>query len=85
MGYDKIKKNLGFAGLALANSLRHNHSLKLMDKLNSSLNWEKIQSVLMSHYTVGTNSEGSDAYPPLWLFKCLLLQKWFHINSDPEP
>ena len=38
----------------------------------------------MDHYTVGTSSEGPDAYPPLLLFKCLLLQKWFHIDSDPE-
>jgi IS5 family transposase len=38
----------------------------------------------MSHYTVGTSSEGADAYPPLLLFKCLMLQKWFRINSDPE-
>ena len=38
----------------------------------------------MNHYTVGTSGEGADAYPPLLLFKCLLLQKWFRINSDPE-
>ncbi len=37
MGYKKMKKNLGFADFALANSLKHNRSLKLMDKLNSSL------------------------------------------------
>jgi IS5 family transposase len=84
MGYKKMKKNLGFADFALANSLKHNRSLKLMDKLNSSLNWDRIQSVLMSHYTVGSSSEGADAYPPLLLFKCLMLQKWFRINSDPE-
>ena len=84
MGYKKRKKNLGFADFALANSLKHNRSLKLMDKLNNSLNWNRIQSVLMSHYTVGTSGEGADAYPPLLLFKCLMLQKWFRINSDPE-
>ena len=38
----------------------------------------------MAHYTVGTSGEGADAYPPLLLFKCMLLQKWFRINSDPE-
>jgi IS5 family transposase len=38
----------------------------------------------LSHYTVGTSGEGADAYPPLLLFKCMLLQKWFRINSDPE-
>ena len=84
MGYKKLKKIIGFADFALANSLKHNRSLKLMDNLNSSLDWQRIQSVLMSHYTVGTNAEGADAYPPLLLFKCLMLQKWFRINSDPE-
>ena len=84
MGFKKMKKNLGFADFALANSFKHNRSLKLMDKLNSSLNWDRIESVLMSHYTVGTSAEGADAYPPLLLFKCLMLQKWFRINSDPE-
>jgi IS5 family transposase len=84
MGYKKMKKNLGFADFALAGSLKHNRSLKLMENLNSALNWDRIESVLMSHYTVGTSGEGADAYPPLLLFKCLMLQKWFRINSDPE-
>ena len=38
----------------------------------------------MNHYTVGTSREGADAYSPLLLFKCLMLQKWFRINSGPE-
>jgi IS5 family transposase len=38
----------------------------------------------MAHYTVGTSGEGADAYPPLLLYKCMLLQKWFRIKSDPE-
>ena len=58
MGYKKMKKNLGFADFALANSLKHNRSLNCMDKLNSSLNWDRIDSTLMRHYTVGTSAEG---------------------------
>jgi len=38
----------------------------------------------MKHYDIGTSTEGADAYPPLMLFKCILLQKWFRIPSDPE-
>ena len=49
-----------------------------------SIDWHSIESVLMGHYQVGTSREGAEAYPPLLLFKCLLLQKWFHIDSDPE-
>jgi hypothetical protein len=38
----------------------------------------------MDHYRVGTSCEEADAYPPILLFKCLLLQKWFHIDLDPK-
>jgi IS5 family transposase len=38
----------------------------------------------MNHYTVGTSGESANELPPLMLFKCILLQKWFHIDSDPE-
>jgi hypothetical protein len=37
MGYKKMKNNLGFADFALASSLQHNCSLKLMDQLNSEI------------------------------------------------
>ena len=84
MGYKKMKQNLGFADFALASSMKHNRSLKNMEKLNQSIDWNRINTILLSHYTVGTSSEGADAYPPLLLFKCLLLQKWFRIDSDPE-
>ena len=84
MGFKKMDNSLGFADLALASSLKHNRSLKLMKKLNNAIEWPRIESILMSHYTVGTSGEGADAYPPLLLFKCMLLQKWFSIDSDPE-
>jgi hypothetical protein len=96
MGYKKMKKNLGFTESALAASMKHNRSLKNMEKLNQSINRNRINTILLSHYTVGISSEGPDTYPPLLLFKCLLLQKWFHprgisfafhrasIDSDPE-
>ena len=42
------------------------------------------RGVLNEHYEVGKSEEGADAFPPLLLMKCMLLQKWFHIPSDPE-
>jgi transposase, IS5 family len=84
MGYKKMKQNLGFADLALSSSMKHNRSLKLMETLDAAIDWSRVESILMNHYTVGTSGEGADAYPPLLLFKCMLLQKWFRINSDPE-
>ena len=84
MGFKKMDHSLSFADFALQNSLKHNRSLKNMENLNQSIDWNRINIILLSHYTVGTSSEGADAYPPLLLYKCLLLQKWFHIDSDPE-
>ena len=84
MGFKKMDTNIGFADFALASSLKHNRSLKLMEKLDNTIEWTRVETILLSHYTVGTSGEGADAYPPLLLFKCMLLQKWFRINSDPE-
>jgi hypothetical protein len=61
-----------------------NRCLKRLSDISGSIDWDWINSVLMSHYRVGTSREGADACPPILLFKCLLLQKWFHIDSDPE-
>ncbi len=84
MAFKKMEKIFGFADLALESSKKHNRSIKNMIKLHDSIDWSRIDAILMGHYTTGTSSEGADAYPPLLLFKCLMLQKWFRIKSDPE-
>jgi IS5 family transposase len=38
----------------------------------------------MGNYPVSKSAEGNEAYHPLLLMKCLLLQQWFGIDSDPE-
>ncbi len=84
MGYKQIGKNLSFADLAVSESLKHNRSLKMMEKINKVVKWRNIEALLLEHYEVGTSKEGADAFPPLLLMKCMLLQKWFRIPSDPE-
>ena len=84
MGFKKIEQNFTFADAILKDSMDKNRCLiRIMDIANS-IDWDSIEAVLMGHYQIGTSKEGADAYPPLLLFKCLLLQKWFHIDSDPE-
>ena len=68
----------------------------MMERINTAVTWETIEALLLEYYEVGRSTEGADvypiefgdysigAYPPLMLLKCLLLQKWFHIPSDPE-
>ncbi|MCP4366728.1 MAG: IS5 family transposase [Deltaproteobacteria bacterium] len=84
MGYKKMNQEISFADLILKDSMDKNRCLEHLININNSINWPNIKSILMSHYIVGTSPEGADAYPPLLLFKCLMLQKWFHIDSDPE-
>ena len=84
MGYKQIGKNLSLADLAVSKSLEHNRSLKMMEKINKVVKWKNIEALLLEHYEVGTSKEGADAFPPLLLMKCMLLQKWFHIPSDRD-
>jgi IS5 family transposase len=84
MGYKNLGKELSFADLAVAKSMEKNRSVKMMEKINKVVKWKNIEALLLEHYEVGTSKEGADAFPPLLLMKCMLLQKWFHIPSDPE-
>ena len=76
MGYKRIDKNLSFADLAVSKSLKHNRSLKMMEKIIKVVKWKNIEALLLEHYEFGKSEEGEDAYPPLMLLKCMLLQKW---------
>jgi IS5 family transposase len=84
MGFKKIDRKMGFAELAFSSSMEKNRSLETLEQMNKVIDWDRIEKIIMSYYNVGAHKEGADAYPPLMLFKCLLLQKWFRIPSDPE-
>jgi IS5 family transposase len=56
----------------------------VLKQLNASIDWHPIEQLLDQFYHTGKRAEGGKAYPPLLLFKCLMLQKWFQIPSDPE-
>jgi IS5 family transposase len=55
-----------------------------MELINATVDWSRIESLLLKNYPVGKSFEGNDAYPPLLLMKFLLSQQWFKIDSDPE-
>jgi len=84
MGFKKIKSNLTFADLSLLSSIEKNRAIFRMEQINNIVNWARIENLLIAHYPVGKSATGNDAYPPLILMKCLLLQQWFKIDSDPE-
>jgi IS5 family transposase len=64
--------------------MEKNRAIKRMEQINVTVDWSRIESLLLRNYPVGKSFEGNDAYPPLLLMKCLLLQQWFKIDSDPE-
>jgi len=84
MGFKNIESKIGFAELAFSSSMEKNRSLQTLEQMNKVIDWSKVENILMKHYKIGISNEGADAYPPLMLFKCLLLQKWFRVPSDPE-
>ena len=84
MSFKKIDTNLTFADIALSNTRDRNMAIKRMKEINAAVDWKPIEEILVRNYPVGKSSEGNEAYPPLILLKCLLLQQWFRINSDPE-
>jgi IS5 family transposase len=84
MGYKRWNQNTSFVDIALSRSLEKNRSMKTMERINRVIDWTKVEERVKDYYEIGRQEEGADAYPPLMLLKALLLQKWFHIPSDPE-
>ncbi len=83
MGFKPKQKNKTFSDLDKSFD-KKNKTLSTLMELDKAVSWNKIEAVLLRDYPVGQKKEGSKAYSPLFLFKCLLLQKWYQIKSDPE-
>ena len=80
MGFKNMKNNFTFADISLFTSMEKNRAIKRMEQINATIDWSRIESLLLRNYPVGKSFEGNDAYPPLILMKCLLLQQWFKID-----
>lgn len=52
---------------------------KSLEQISASLKWEYFADKLFDVYS---SARGRPSYPPLVLFKCLLLQQWYRL-SDP--
>ena len=84
MAYRKPQRYFSFADLAVEKHADKNRALNVLKQLDHTIDWKPIEKLLAKFYHTGKSAEGGKAYPPLLLFKCLLLQKWFQIPSDPE-
>jgi IS5 family transposase len=84
MGFKKMETNFTFTDISLFSAMEHNRAISRMEQINAIVDWSRIENLLMRRYPVGKSHEGNEAWPPLILMKCLLLQQWFKIDSDPE-
>jgi IS5 family transposase len=50
-----------------------------LDAIAATIGWGSVEAELRDIYCA---PEGRQSFPPLMLFKCLLLQQWYHL-SDP--
>jgi transposase, IS5 family len=70
------------AQMSLADGLvkRRPGQNEALRRLAATVQWRRVERMLSSIYSA---NEGRPAYPPLVMFKCLLLQQWYAL-SDPQ-
>ncbi|MCD8512315.1 MAG: IS5 family transposase [Nitrincola sp.] len=71
-------KNLTQRSLADSMILEHK-ALKELDEVHDLINWSRVQTLLTE---IHASKRGEKAWPPLMMFKALLLQCWYKL-SDP--
>lgn len=72
-------KNLKQRSLADSMIVAH-EAIKELDDLNTLINWSRVEI----HFAeIHAKPKGEKAWPPLLLFKALLLQSWYKL-SDPQ-
>jgi IS5 family transposase len=59
--------------------ISHHSAIEELDAVHDIINWKQIQKPLSSLYQ---GTRGAPSYPPLMLFKILILQAWYGL-SDP--
>lgn len=72
-------KNIKQRSLADSMVVAH-EAVKELDELNELIDWVRIEAHL-SH--IHAKPRGEKAWPPLFMFKALLLQSWYNL-SDPQ-
>jgi transposase, IS5 family len=70
---------MGFADYFIE---QRKNSNVFLDKIDQFIDWKNIEKLLKKKYKKTFSADGRPAYPPLSLFKLLLLQKWYGL-SDP--
>ena len=69
-------KNLKQRSLAEDMIIDH-EALKELDGVDEQIDWSRIEKLLMH---IHSSNKGEKAWPPLMMFKALLLQSWYDTN-----
>jgi len=71
-------KTIGQVASATAEPPKHK-ALQELDGINALIDWTSVEAKLSD---IHTSNRGEKAWPPLMMFKALLLQSWYNL-SDP--
>ena len=75
---DHISTKEGFVDHYINLRPRKKSFLEDIDRL---IDWEAVEKLLKKHYKKIKSADGRPAYPPLPLFKMLLLQRWYDLSD----
>lgn len=70
---------MGFADYYIE---QRKHTNAFLDTIDRFIDWKSIERLLKKKYKKTMSADGRPAYPPLPMFKLLLLQRWYGL-SDP--
>ena len=76
---DRISTDESFLDYCIAQRVNQTSFLMDVDRI---IDWKPIEKLLKKHYKRTKAADGRPAYPPLPLFKMLLIQRWYNL-SDP--
>lgn len=76
---ERISTDESFLDYCIDQRLSKKSFLSDVDRI---IDWNPIEKLLKKHYKKREAADGRPAYPPLPLFKMLLLQRWYNL-SDP--
>jgi len=68
-------------GIADAVAARRKHKGCFLDEIDRLIDWKPFEKVLRQKLKRVVNAVGNPAYPPLLMFKILLLQRWYKLSD----
>lgn len=75
---ERTSKKSGIADYVAA---RRKHKDCFLDEIDRLIDWKPIEKVLRQKLKRVVNAVGNPAYPPLLMFKILLLQRWYNLSD----